>query len=209
MTIGEAPSLSPKGNMVAFMRRANRSTQLWIRNLEKDTEQKIAEFSIKGQESFIAYGYNASLVPPSWSKDGLLLAVCLDGYHYNDKYARVVVLKASGGVVKEFAARAWKIRNVGFSSDKKNIAFITQEHSEKKADETLDKQVHIATIDGEKKETFKNCEGFSWSPNGRYVAFVEENDTMGFIRKVWIFDTEDGNLSNCLHLRNSLKRLCG
>jgi outer membrane protein assembly factor BamB len=189
ITIGEAPSLSVKGDSLAFMRRENKLTSVWIRGLDKDKEQKIAEFRIKGQESFVAYGYNASLVPPSWSKDGLLLAVGLDGYHYDDKYARVVILKASGGTIKELAVRAWKIRNVNFSPDKKKIAFITQEHSEKQADESLDKQVHIATIDGEKKETFKHCEGFAWSPNGRYIAFVEENDTMGFIRKVWIFDT--------------------
>ncbi|HGE69438.1 TPA: hypothetical protein ENX78_01300 [Candidatus Poribacteria bacterium] len=191
IAIGEAPSLSPKGDMIAFLRRDNKTTSVWIKNLDKNTERKIVEFRTKGQESYIAYGYNASLVPPAWSKDGLFLAIALDGYHYDDRYTRVVILKLTGEVARELAVRAWKTRNISFSPDKKKIAYMTQEHSEKQADDLLDRQVHISIIDNEeRKETFKHCQGLSWSPNGRYLAYVEDLDTMGFKRKVWVFDTE-------------------
>lgn len=191
VAIGEAPSLSPKGDMIAFLRRDNKTTSVWIKGLEHNTERKIAEFRTKGQESYIAYGYNASLVPPAWSKDGSLLAIALDGYYYDDKYTRVAILKLSGETIRELAVRAWKTRNIGFSPDKNKIAFMTQEHSEKKADDLLDKQVHISKLGSEeRRETFKHCQGFSWSPNGRYLAYIEDLDTMGLKRKVWIFDTE-------------------
>jgi len=190
VTIGEAPSISPKGNEIAFIRRGNASTTLWIRKLDTDVEKKMAEFRIKGQESYIAYGYNASLTPPAWSKDGSRIAIGLDGYHYNDKFTRIVVLKASGGVIKELAVRAWRTRDVAFSPDGNKIAYVTQEHSSKEANENLDKQVHVATLDGDNHvETFEHCESISWSVNGRYLAFVEEDDSMGINRKVWIFDT--------------------
>jgi Tol biopolymer transport system component len=29
----------------------------------------------------------------------------------------------------------------------------------------------------------------AWSANGRYLAFVEEDDSMGINRKIWILDT--------------------
>ncbi len=191
VAIGEAPSLSPKGDEIAFLRRNNKTTSVWIKKIDQNLERKIAEFHIKGQESYIAYGYNASLVPPAWSKDGSFLAIALDGYHYDDKYTRMVILKSSGEIVRELAVRAWKTRGIGFSPDKRKIAYMTQDHSEKKADDLLDKQIHLSRIDGEeRKEIFKYCQGFSWSPNGRYLALVEDLDTMGFKRKVWVFDTE-------------------
>jgi len=191
ITIGEAPSISPKGDEIAFIRRGKVSTTLWTRRLDTDAEKKIAEFSIKGQESYIAYGYNAGLTPPTWSKDDSRIAIGLDGYHYNDKFTRVAVLKASGGLIKELSVRAWKTKDLAFSPDGKKIAYVTQEHSSKEADESLDKQVHVATLlDGESHvETFKHCESIAWSANGRYLAFVEEDDSMGINRKIWILDT--------------------
>lgn len=190
VTIGESPSISQKGDKIAFIRRGKKSNDLWIRRLDNDTEKKIAEFSIKGQEAYIAYGYNASLNPPAWSRDGSLIAIGLDGYHYSDKYTRVAVLKSSGELIKELAVRAWRTKDVTFSSDGSKIAYVTQEHSSKEAGEALDKQVHVATIVGEKREeTFKHCEGIAWSPNGRYLAFIEETESMGINRKVWILDT--------------------
>ncbi len=191
IAIGESPAMSPKGNLVAFIRRDKNKTSVWVKNLTNGVERKIAEFIMKGEEAYIAYGYTASFTTPAWSSDGLYIAVGLDGYHYQDNNSRLAIIKSNGGLVKEIAVRAWRIRNIMWSPDNNFVAFVTQEHSSRQFDRYLDKRVHVVGI-GTKSidEVFIHSEGLSWSPDGKYLAFIEENDCMGMKRKVWLYNAK-------------------
>lgn len=189
IAIGESPAMSPKGNMVSFIRRGKNKTSVWVKNLTNGVERKVAEFIMKGEEAYIAYGYTASFTTPAWSNDGLYLAVGLDGYHYQDNNSRLAIIKSNGGLVKEIAVRAWRIKDILWSPDNNFVAFITQEHSSRQFDRYLDKKVNVAGIKEQSiDEVFKHSEGLSWSPDGKYLAFIEENDCMGMKRKVWLYN---------------------
>jgi outer membrane protein assembly factor BamB/Tol biopolymer transport system component len=208
ITIGEAPSISPKGDKIAFVRRGKSSTSIWIRDLNNNNERKIAEVTIKGQQSYIAYGYNANFNPPSWSSDGSLIAFGFDGYHYDDKYTRVALIRISGGIIREFAVRAWRMKNTELSNDGKKIAYITHEHSTKEANDVLDKQVHFTSIDDNSSvRSYRHSEGISWSPDGRYLAFVEKSITMGINRRVWILDTQKNQQIQLLTSRQEIEKV--
>jgi Tol biopolymer transport system component len=173
-----------------------------------NNERKIAEVTIKGQQSYIAYGYNANFNPPSWSSDGSLIAFGFDGYHYDDKYTRVALIRISGGIIREFAVRAWRMKNTELSNDGKKIAYITHEHSTKEANDVLDKQVHFTSIDDNSSvRSYRHSEGISWSPDGRYLAFVEKSITMGINRRVWILDTQKNQQIQLLTSRQEIEKV--
>ncbi|MBD3184716.1 PQQ-binding-like beta-propeller repeat protein [Candidatus Poribacteria bacterium] len=190
---GEAPSMSPKGDKIAFIRRNSSRTAVWIHQLFDEREFKIAEFPIMGQDSYAAYGYIADMDLPEWSPNGYFLAVGLDGYHYTDNYARIAVINISTGeVVREIAVRAKRIRNIEWSPNGHNIAYVSHIHTDKNINRRLDKHVNMADFDQPGSEmVFEHSEGISWSPNGKYLAFIAENDCMGLRKKVWLLNPEN------------------
>jgi Tol biopolymer transport system component len=161
---------------------------------------------MKGKEAYIAYGYTPSLPPPSWSSDAKLIAVGLDGYFYEDNNSRVVIVNSSGGLVREIAVRAWRIGKTLWSPDNRLIAFVTEEHSSRQVDQSLDKKVHIADVDGKVIVEFDHSEEISWSPDGRYLAFTETDNRMGYSHKVWLLDPRNKNLIRVLSSQGKIEK---
>ncbi len=190
---GEAPALSPRGSKMAFIRRGNAATAIWVRELANGTEAKIAEIPMRGDGSRAAYSYIADLNAPAWSPGGSRLAIGFDSYHYPDGYSRLVVITVSGEVVREIAVRAERIKDVAWSPDGSHLAYVTQGYSTRGDTGQLERQVHLTNLDRSSsnsaiREVFEDSEGIAWSPDGQYMAFIEENDCMGLRRKVWLFD---------------------
>lgn len=208
VTEGEAPAISPRGGMVAFIRRSEAATAVWVHSLEDNTEEKLAEIPIRGRESYAAYGYTPDITPPVWSPGGSRLAIGLDGYHYPDNYSRVAVVNASGGVIKEIAFRAGRIGDIAWSPDGSRLVYVSQEHSAKAATSHLDRKVHLINLHrSTREEIFENCEGIAWSLDGRYMAFIEENDCMGMRRKVWLLDVKNQERIQLLASRENIDRI--
>ena len=202
---GEAPALSPSGDRVAFIRRDKVRTAIWVHEQKDGTERKLAEIPIQGEEIYAAYGYIADLDLPAWSPDGSRLAVGLDGYHYSDNYARLALVSGSGGVMREMAVRARRLRDVAWSPGGSHLAYVTQEHLGKRAASRLGKQVHLTNLDAKGTgAVFENCEGLAWSPDGKHLAFIEENDCTGMRRKVWLLDANSLQLTQLLASREDI-----
>lgn len=205
---GEAPSVSPRGGKVAFIYRDKAASAVWVRELRNGGQQKLAEIPVQNGESRPTYSYIPILDPPAWSPGGSRLAAGMDGYHYLDGYSRVVVIDASGGVVKEIGVRAERIRDIVWSPDGTHLAYITQGHSNKPATEHLDKQIHLTNLETPGEERiFENCEGITWSPDGRYMAFIAESDCMGVKRKVWLLDVNSQQLTQLLATRENIYQI--
>jgi eukaryotic-like serine/threonine-protein kinase len=112
-------SFSPDGNQAAFFRQtASAGNALFVRNMDSQVEQKLAERV--APEDFSAYGL-------AWSPDGKDLAV--------SAYARgkcyVMTMSAAGGQLKTIGVEGWAhIRQVAWLSDSRGLVVVAlQSHS--------------------------------------------------------------------------------
>ncbi len=205
---GEAPAISPRGGKVAFIFRDKAASTVWVRELRDGSQQKLAEIPLQNGESRGTYNYVPILDPPAWSPGGSRLAAGMDGHHYSDRNSRVVVIDASGGVVREIAVRAERIRDILWSPDGSHLAYITQGHPSKPITKRLDKHVHLTNLETPGRErVFEHCEGITWSPDGKYMAFIAENDCMGMRKKVWLLDVDSQQLTQLLATRENIYRI--
>ncbi|MFC1712455.1 PQQ-binding-like beta-propeller repeat protein [Candidatus Poribacteria bacterium] len=205
---GEAPAISPRGGKVAFIFRDEAASTIWMRGLKEGGQQKLAEIPLPEEESRSRYNYVPILDPPAWSPGGSRLAAGMDGYHYSDGNSRVVVVDASGGVVREMAVRAERIRDIVWSPDGDHLAYITQGHPSKPVTKMLDKQIHLTNLKTPGRErVFEHCEGITWSPDGKYMAFIAENDCMGMKKKVWLLDVDSQQLTQLLATREKIYKI--
>lgn len=202
---GEAPALSPRGGKIAFIRRDKISREIWVRDLRNDSEEKLLDVGIQGEESHATYSYIPILNSPAWSPGGSRLAAGIDGYHYRDRYSRVLVVDSSGEIIKSIAVRAERIENIQWSPDNSYLAYITQGHMDRPVIDYLGRQAHVTNLNGQGKEQiFENCEAIAWSPDGKYLALVVENNCMGMQRKVLLLDMESQRLNQLLASREKI-----
>ena len=205
---GEAPSVSPKGDRVAFIRRDKGVNTLLAYRLDNNTMVKLVEIPIKGNERYVAYGYIADLELPAWSPDGTMLALGLDGYHYADNNSKVGIISASGGLIREIGIRSERVGEVLWSPDGKYIAFVTLEHLGRRVSNLMDKKVHIASVDRTgRTEVFEHSESVTWSPKVNYVAFIEDNKDMGMKKKVWLLDMQTWRRSQLLASKEDIRKI--
>ena len=200
--------MSPRGGRVAFIYRDEHEIAIWVRELQNDGQQKLAEMRIQGGKSRDLYRYVPFLDPPAWSPGGSRLAVGLDGQYYSDGHSRIVMIGVSDSAIKEIAVRAERIRDILWSPDGSHLAYITQGHPNRSATDYLDKRVHVTNLETSGGEmVFGNCEGIAWSPDGRYIAFMAENDCMGMRRKVWLLDVSSQQLTQLLTTREKIYKI--
>ncbi len=209
VAMGEAPAMSLSGNKMAFIRRGKSATAVWVHRFNTGKQERLAEIPIESEQSYVAYGYIADLDLPAWSPDGSRLAIGLDGYHYADNYSRVVLINASGGVIREIATRSGRIRNIAWSPDGRDIGYVTHQHSDRKAESRLDKRVHLRGFGGnaQTNASFEHSEDVAWSPDGQHMAFIEENDCMGMRRKIWLLDVKNSRRIQLLASTENIHRV--
>ncbi len=66
--------------------------------------------------------------------------------------------------------------------------------------------MHITNIDrSEGEEVFKHCQGAAWSPDSKYLAFIEEDDCMGVRWKVWLVNVENWQRTQLLASRENIQ----
>jgi len=205
---GEAPSVSPDGKKVAFIRRDKDINTVWTYDLSNGISKKLLDVHVKGSQIYAAYGYLADIELPSWSPDSSLLAVGFNGYHYADNHSRLNIISSAGGLIREIGIRAEKIKDIAWSPDGKNIGFVTQEHSDRRLINRLDMKVHLVNADTKTStEVFEHSEGISWSPKGRYLTFTEENDYMGIKKKIWLLDLKTMQRFLLLKSKDDIKKV--
>ena len=205
---GEAPALSPRGGKVAFISRFQAATVIYVRELRNGEEQRLAAFPVQDEESEATYNYIPILEPPVWSSGGSRLAIGMDNFYYPDGYSRVAVISGSGGIVREIAVRAERVRDISWSPDGSHLAYVTQGHPHRPITGRLDRQIHLTDLNRrDREQSFDNCEGIAWSPDGRYMAFIAENDCMGMRRKVWLFDVKSQQRVQLLASREKIHRI--
>ncbi len=180
---GDAPVWSPIANQLAFRRWEEGVDVVYRINSDTTGLTPIVRIPIEGRVRSFSF-----LDPPSWSLDGQRIAIGLDHQHYKSGYARIRLQHINGTRLSEIPTQHQHVKQIGWSVDGTQLAYVLR--GSVRPDALLDKRLHITEVNvGNKTRILKHTSP-SWSPQGRYLAYLEREDCMGLDSKVWILDTE-------------------
>ncbi len=180
------PSLSPDGNRVAYAWTDNyweEEFDLYVKQVGSEVPLQITNMD----------GFEAS---PAWSPDGSTIAFA--GFHEGS--GSIYTVPSLGGPARKVAdANSW-VYGLDWSPDGAHIVF-----AERGADAGLDFHLELLAIDSGRKRglTVPPTSGHrdhspTFSPNGRYIAFVRNSPTGG--GDVVVLNVDGGTPRRLTHL---------
>ena len=183
LVAGDAPAWSPTANQIAFRRWEDGVHNLYRINSDKSQLAQMARIPIKGRIGAFSY-----LDPPSWSPDGKRIAIGLDYQHYASGHARIRIQDTNGTKLKEIKTSSQRVKQVNWSADGTNLAYVLSGDAVSGA--LLNKQLHVVSSDFPNASRVLKHTSPSWSPQGLRLAYLEREDCMGIMWKVWVLDLE-------------------
>ncbi len=173
------PQISPDGKLIAY----EQSRTNWEDN-SFETEIWLASVS-EPSRAFPLTAAKKSSNGPRWSPDGREIAFLSD----RDGKRQVYLISASGGEARQFSKSETPVSTFRWSPDGKNIAYIAPDEETKaqkhrrerygdfevvKQDHTMN-HVWVQAVNGPAMQMTNNdsysVTGFSWSPDGKKIAF--------------------------------------
>jgi len=179
---GEAPAWSTKTRRIVFRHWGDKTDSVWRINIDKTELTELIARPIEGRAN------SFYLLPPVWSPDGKLIAIGFDGWHYKSGDSRIVIIDANGKVRREIFTHADRVNKISWSTDKKHLAYVLSGNPGKEAGQDVDKLLYLQNLTGTQKAKVFEHTSPVWSPDGKKLAFMEQEKCMGLKWKVWIFD---------------------
>ncbi len=147
------PRFSPDGTEITFMREGERSSSLWMANVDGTNPHRLV----------------GNLLGPSaaaWSPDGRRVALTTFSRKKGDRRCHLYVLPANGGRLHQIVSEEILTNRPAWTPDGRWIAFSTYAGAIRK--------IHP---DGSGLQTIvrkpgKEVRGLSWSPNGRTLGYT-------------------------------------
>ncbi len=205
MVRGDAPAWSPKAHQIAFRlwedNIDSRIDSIWRINIDASGLRKLAEIPVEGYVKQFVY-----LNPVVWAPDGTRIAHGADGQHYKTGDSRIVILNTNGKVMREILTHSDWVGQIRWSPDSKYLAYVLSGNPGKESGKSKEKRLHLMNLDTKTVKVLKHTAP-AWSPDGRRLLFMEEEDCMGLKWKVWILNLEDSTLLPIARANAPLKSL--
>ena len=180
---GDAPVWSPVANKLAFRRWEKGFDVVYRINSDTTGLAPIARIPIEGRVGAFSF-----LDKPSWSPDGERIAIGLDHQHYKSGYARIRLQNVNGTRLGEIRTQHQRVKQINWSADGTELAYVLL--GSIRPDRLLDKRLHVTDVNERSRTRILKHTSPSWSPQGKYLAYMEREDCMGLQWKVWILDME-------------------
>jgi len=185
LTPGEAPAWSTKAHKIAFRRWGDKTDSVWRININKTELTELISRPIEGRVTF------PYLLTPVWSPDGEFIAIGFDGWHYKSGDSRIVIIDVNGKITREILSHSDRVNKINWSNDKQHLAYVLSGNPGKEAGQTADKLLYLRNLTGVQKAKVFEHTSPAWSPDGKKLAFMEQEKCMGLKWKVWILDLND------------------
>ncbi len=200
---GKAPAWSPTANQLAFRRQdivgRGGVDFVYLINSDGSGGRLVARASFK--KPLYTYTF---LQPPSWSRDGMILAFNIVYDHKvgntSVPYAGIRLQSVDGDRLEQIPTQHQYIRQIRWSPDQTYLAYVLSGGS--RSDPVYDKRLHLypyetsATQGNSLKHRVLKHTMPAWAPtditHGRVLAFFEREDCAGLHWKVWVYDLDAG-----------------
>ena len=198
---GKAPAWSPTANQLAFRRRDIMGRGgidfVYLINSDGSGSRMIARVPFK--KPLYTYTF---LQPPSWSRDGNILAFNIVYEHKvgntSVPYAGIRLQSVEGERLEQIPTQHQYIRQIRWSPNQTYLAYVLSGGS--RSDHVYDKRLHLnpyetSSTNGTplKHRVLKHTMP-TWAPtaikHGRLLAFSEREDCEGLQWKVWVYDLD-------------------
>jgi TolB protein len=188
---GSIPAWSPDGQQIVFSRDSGSIPNLHVMNADGSGERRVT------QDAIHVWG-------ASWSPDGRRLAFS-SGVQGNPGNFKIYVVNADGSGQQQLTRDPGRDFDPAWSPDGGTIAFRTVVPSSSgQGLRGFDTELHVMNADGSgrrKLARMSNSDGsFSWSPDGRRIAFVSDRDGNN---EVYVINLDGTGLRNLT--RNSAR----
>ena len=180
---GDAPVWSPVANKLAFRRWEEGFDVVYRINSDTSGLAPITRVPIEGRVGAFSF-----LDKPAWSPDGERIAIGLDHQRYKSGYARIRLQNVNGTRIGEIRTQHQRVKQIHWSADGSKLAYVLSGGI--RPDRLLDKRLHVTDVDERSRTRILKHTSPSWSPEGKYLAFMEREDCMGLRWKVWVLNLE-------------------
>ncbi len=177
---GDAPSFSPRAHRIVFRLWEDGDDELWVTTINGTGLKKVYEVPIEGVVRQFTF-----LEPPIWSPDGQLIAFGVDGQHYEDGKSRVLLVDTQGKLVQQVLTQSGSIRSLAWSSNMRYLAFVLTQNSDQETDASDDRRLNVKDLSTYASPTVLNAMGGAWSPDGDWLAYIENEPSDGLRWKIW------------------------
>jgi Tol biopolymer transport system component len=182
---GDSPAWSPDGQTIAFSTTRDNPNipNLYVMNADGSGQRRVTQDPIPAWEA-------------SWSPDGRRLAFA-SGVQVYPSYPDIYLVNVDGSGQQQLTRHPLQDQEPAWSPDGRRIAFMSYRDERPLGGRRWQALMQVMNAEGSEQRRLtrlSNSDGsFSWSPDGRRIAFVSDRDGND---EVYVIDVERGGLRN-------------
>lgn len=231
------PKWSPDGTRLAFLSDRDKATCIWVLSMQggeptriTDREGCVSDFAWSADGRWLVYCYREYTEREKLERDGkqdeikkrpqfrhvTRLHHKLDGVGWwNGIYTHVYIVPSAGGRARRLTSGDYEHKEPRFSPDGRRIAFLSNRVPNPDLNMENGDLYTVPRSGGTPRKITQmqgGCQGYSWSPDGRTIAYIGDAAKPGegwkHLSRIWLVPSEGGRPreltrdidNNCINL---------